>query len=456
MSRPILPRQTAPLASRPGRPCAAALAALIALAALGGCNRERPLPGTRIDPRAVVSPDGPSVEGQETAPVTAVALPAAQSFDWTQRAGNARHQPGNAALGGGTARLWSARIGQPDDLRHRITADPVVAAGRVFALDSRARVTALARSGGTAWSVDLTPAGEVGDSASGGGLAFDAGRVFVTTDYSELVALDATSGAVVWRQRLEAPSSAPPTAANGVVYAQTRAGVGWAVRQADGKVLWTTSGIASPAGVMGVSSPAVDGGLVVFPAASGQLLAVDAETGIERWSAQVAGTRVGRAIGIIRDVTGDPVIAGNRVIAGTSSGRVAAFDRETGQQVWSARDGANSPPVVAGGSVFVVNDQAQLVRLDAATGARVYAVSLPYYTDARVRRQDSIHVHYGPVMAGGRLFVASSDGLLRVFDPATGRPVGRGSIPGGAASAPVVSGGVLYVAGRDGQLHAFR
>lgn len=56
----------------------------------------------------------------------------------------------------------------------------------------------------------------------------------------------------------------------------------------------------------------------------------------------------------------------------------------------------------------------------------------------------------------GRLFVASSDGVLRAFDPRSGGLVGQAAIPGGAATAPVVSGGTLYVTGQDGHLHAYR
>ncbi len=186
------------------------------------------------------------------------------------------------------------------------------------------------------------------------------------------------------------------------------------------------------------------------------MLAADTETGAQLWTAQVAGSRVGRAISFIRDLTGEPVIAGNVVLAGSSSGRISAFDSATGAQLWSDKDGANSPVLVAGGSVFAVNDQAQLVRLDAATGGRIFAVQLPYYVDQKVKKQDRIVAHYGPVLAGGRLFVASSDGVLRVFDPRSGALVGQGAIPGGAATAPVVSGGTLYVSGGDGRLHAFR
>lgn len=427
------------------------------LAALAGCgDREVILPGERLDPRAVLSANGPAVVDGAPVTSTALLLPAPVPGDWPQRGGNAAHLMGHAQLGEGTRRIWSAPIGQGADKRHRITAQPVVAGGLAFTLDSRARVTATAPNGGTAWSTDLLPAGEAGNSASGGGLAYDAGQVFVTTAYGEIAALDAATGGVRWRQRVAAPLSGAPTVAGGVVYVVGRDATGWAVRASDGKVLWTLAGIAGQAGVTGASTPAVAADLVVFPFASGQLLSADTATGAELWSAQVAGSRVGRAIAYIRDLTGDPVILDDRVIAGTSSGRIAAFERDTGIQLWSADEGAAGPVLAIGGSVFAINDQAQLVRLDAATGARIYTVPLPYYTDMRVRRQDRIVAHHGPILAGGRLFVASSDGVLRVFDPQTGVLVGQGAIPGGAASAPVVAGGTLYVASRAGQLHAFR
>lgn len=432
--------------------------ALSAVLAIAACQeREIILPGQRLDPLAVTSPDGPAVQGAPGVSSTALSLPGMRAnAEWTHRGGNAPHDPGHVALGAGLNRVFSAPIGQADGRRHRITADPIVAAGMVFTLDSRARVTATSTSGGRVWSTDVTAPGENAESTSGGGIAYEGGRVFVTTGAGQLIALDAGSGRVVWRQRVNAPIGGGPAVQNGVVYVAARNSVGWAVRASDGRVLWQTTGNPSSSGVMGVSVPAVQGDTVIFPFSSGQMLAVDTATGETKFQAQLAGMRTGRAIALIRDVTGDPVIAGGRLFGGSSSGRVNAFDMATGAEQWSARDGANSPVVVAGGSVFAVNDQAEIVRMDAATGGVIWRVPLPYYADGRVRRQDRIHMHYGPILAGGRLFTASSDGLLRAFDPASGAPVGSAQIPGGAATAPVVAGQTLYVVGRNGQLHAFR
>jgi outer membrane protein assembly factor BamB len=74
----------------------------------------------------------------------------------------------------------------------------------------------------------------------------------------------------------------------------------------------------------------------------------------------------------------------------------------------------------------------------------------------RPRRQAERYAHYGPVVAGGRVIVASGDGVIRQFDPVAGGLLAQVALPGGAASAPIVAGGTLYVMNRDGQLVAFR
>ena len=68
-----------------------------------------------------------------------------------------------------------------------------------------------------------------------------------------------------------------------------------------------------------------------------------------------------------------------------------------------------------------MSDNSQLVRLDAASGNVVWKADLPYYLPVRKdKHRRDIYVHYGPLLAGNRLIVASSDGELRAFDPGLG------------------------------------
>jgi outer membrane protein assembly factor BamB len=440
------------------------LAAVVACFGLTACERDVILQGERFPARAPLE-DSVPVEGQP-APVAAPAVvnqsvalsvPAARSFaEWTHRGGSAQHMAGNGALSSAPQRLWSVTIGAKNTKRARISASPVVSGGRVFTMDSAGKVAAVSTSGGLLWQVSLPAEFDRGDTGAGGGLAVEGKRLFVTTGDGELVALDAASGAVLWRQRFDTPTTGAPAVSGNAVYAIGSDGGAMAVAADSGKVLWTVEGTTTSAGMIGSASPAVSDGLVLFPFASGEIAGVDAKTGEKKWIAAVAGQRLGRAYAALGDVTGDPVVTGGVVYAGTAAGRTIAADASTGTRKWVATEGALNPPLVVGGSVFVVNDQAQLVRLDAATGEVIWAADMPYFVKDKAKKLKAIYAHYGPVLAGGRIVVASSDGMLRLFDPTNGTMVGSADIPGGAASAPALAGGMLFVVGGNGQLHAFR
>lgn len=425
----------------------------LAAVALAACEKEVILQGERLEPRDVLAPAAEA----PAALSTALSLPGAQAnAEWTHRAGSASHLLTNPAIGAGTTRIWSANIGASSERKHRITADPVIAGGRVFTLDSRSDVSATSTAGAALWRTDLTPPGESADSASGGGLAAAGGKLYVTTGFGELIALDQASGKVLWRQKFDAAVGGAPTVSGEIVYVVARDASAWAIRTTDGKVLWQLPGTPSGSGMTGVSAPAVNDRMVVFPFPSGEMIGALKNGGLTLWQSKVAGARPGRAYSRVIDLTGDPVIAGDVVYAGSSAGKVTALDVNSGERLWTATEGAVSPVQVAGGALFLVSDENRLVRLDAATGEVVWGVELPYFTKDKVKKQQSIHVHYGPLLAGGKLFLASSDGLLRVYDPVSGNLIGQAEIPGGAATDPVVAGGTLYVVGRNGQLHAFR
>ena len=441
------------------------VSALAATLLLAGCERELILTGERFAVRTDLTASIP-VEG-EAAPVAApdrvantsvpISLPAASAnADWTHRGGNARHTSPHGVLSAAPQRVWSANIGSGSSRKNRISAAPVVGEGRVFTIDSRALVVATATNGATAWQADLTAGFDRGGNVSGGGLAVGGGTLFVATGYGELVALSAANGAVIWRQRLQSPVSGAPSVEGNTVYVSTNDGAGHALDAANGKVRWTIEGIPGATAVVGAASPAIADRTVIFPFSSGSLMSALKINGARVWGAPVTGQRVGVGYQNLTDITGDPVLIGGTLYAGTAAGRTAAIDAGTGERIWTAIEGAMSAPLVVGGSVFVVNDQGMLVRMEAASGAVIWQVEMPYFVKEKPKRRKAIFAHFGPVLAGGRLVVVSSDGLLRMFNPADGALLATAEIPGGAASAPALAGGVLYVVGAGGQLHAFR
>ena len=362
----------------------------------------------------------------------------------------------NAAFTDAPRIAWSASIGQGNDRKHRISADPVAAKGRVFTLDSQAAVTAIAQSGAVLWQRDLAPASDAGN-ASGGGLAVAGGVLYAATGFGDLYALDAETGDVIWRQRLDAPVAGAPMVAGKLIYLVTRNSRAWAINTADGRVKWQLENTPSATGVTGAAAPALGGGYVIFPFSSARLAAAFPRGGMQVWEASVAGERLGKAYAQINDVTGDPVIHGGMVFAGSPSGRTVALDLRSGEMRWQAREGAMDPVLVDGGSVFLVSDAAQLVRLDARSGKRIWAVDLPNYVPRRnSRRLRDVYAHHGPVLAAGRLWVASGDAKLRGFDPRDGALVSTIDLPAAATGRPIIVDHTMYLVDAAGMLLALR
>ncbi|MBK1636204.1 PQQ-binding-like beta-propeller repeat protein [Rhodovulum adriaticum] len=432
-----------------------AIAILAAVASLAACSQKEPiLPGERVGVRDAL---GLEAEAPETRASAAIALPGAVNrADVPQPGGNAAHQPWHAALSAQPALRWSTGIGSGNSRRFRITATPVVAGGVVYAMDARSHVTAVSTGGQALWTRDLTPEFERNQDAGGGGLAFGGGRLFATTGFGTLVALKPDTGEVLWTQRTEAPVTGAPVYSDGTVYVVSRDNRAWAVRAADGRVQWEVPGTPLRAGLIGGAAPAVAGDLAFFPLGSAELVAVRRDTGVRAWAASIAGQRRGLVYAQIDDIAADPVVVGGAVYAGNQAGRLVRLSRDTGERAWTAEEGAYGAILPVGGAVFVVSDQAQLVRLDAGSGDVVWAVDLPYFTKSKAKRRKAIHAHFGPVLAGGRLWVASDDGVLRAFSPESGAQLAQVALPGGAATRPVVAGQTLYVVSQRGTLHAFR
>ena len=428
------------------------------LVGLTACaEREVILEGERFGTRTPLSQTlGGAEEVAEAAAPRPIALADPTNLQsWPMRALNQRNLMPHLALSAAPAESWSANIGQGNSRRHRITADPVAADGRIFTLDSDAQVTAVSTGGAVLWSADLTPGFERGGNVSGGGLAVVDGTLYATTGYGELIALDPATGAITWRQRLAAGVTSP-TVTDNSVYVVSRDSQAWSLDPENGRIRWHLPAAPAPAVMTGGAAPALTDRLVIFPFGSGELVATLRLSGVRVWGTTVAGARRGVAYNSLNDITGDPVIVGNTLYAGNQSGRVVAMEASSGERLWTAQDGAYSPVLPAGDSLFFVSDRNELIRLDAETGERIWGTELPLYMEQRERRRRAVFAHFGPILAGGRLVVASSDGEIRFFDPETGTQISSLPIRGGAAANPIVVDGTLYVVSGNGQLHAFR
>lgn len=435
-------------------------ASLILGAVLVGCGiPERVLEGERLDLRATILSDGEDAAAVEAAEVRidklALASPATNA-DWTHRNGSAQHLIRHPALGQSLTKVWSANIGSGNSNKHSITASPLVVGGRVYTMDANAGVRAFTTAGAPVWSVDLTPPNEKANEASGGGMAFGGGVLAVTTGHGEVVVLDPASGAVRWRHQMSGAISADPVIVGSTVVAVARNNVALGLDIKNGRIQWQQLSPGNTTGIAGSGAPAALGKLVVIPFSSGELVGTVATNGLRAWSGSVSGGNKGLARNLVADISSDPVIDGRTVYVANQTGRLAAMDRRSGSRLWTAKDGSYTPVWPAGGAVFMVTDRFAVKRLNASDGTEVWSQELPDFKQEKDRRKRATYAYFGPVLAGGQVWVAGSDGLLRSYNPVNGTLTGTIDIPGGAASQPAIAGGRMYVMSANGQIHAYQ
>ena len=152
------------------------------------------------------------------------------------------------------------------------------------------------------------------------------------------------------------------------------------LRETDGSVIWTHEydcpyGIDYAAGPR--ATPLVEGNRVYTLGAEGHLICLDTETGKPQWTVRVAGGGMGEVP--MWGMAAHPVIEGDLIITLTAKpGAVAAaFDKKTGQTVWSAlsaRGPGYCPPMVfeaAGVRQLIIWHPEAVNSLDPKTG-KVY------------------------------------------------------------------------------------
>lgn len=401
---------------------------------------------SKIESGAVVDPALASI---------AVVLPPAQTNpSWPQAGGTASKSYGNLTLAESPSRAWSAQIAGSDN-RRRLAASPVIGGGLLFAVDTSGEVHAFdAQTGARRWTHSFELEGKLQNSAFGGGVSYDNGRVFATNGVGEVIALDAESGNQIWKVKPAGPLRGSPTIAFNTVFVMTQDNQIHALSAATGEPEWNETGSIAQAGVFGVAAPAAGQGTVIAGYSSGELVAYRYENGRTLWSDALARTSISTAVGSLTDIDADPIIDQGRVYALGQGGRMAAYELVTGQRLWELNVAGISTPAIAGEWIFALTDDSRLLAIARSTGKIRWITQLARYRDEEDRKGPIFWT--GPVLAGGSLWVASTEGELYKVSLGEGSASLYTDIGAAVSLAPVVANNTLYILDDNGRIHAFR
>ena len=313
---------------------------------------------------------------------------------------------------------WTAAVGKSQGYAFR----PVGEGGKIFAAAGDGAVVAIDElTGRIATRVETK-------KKLSGGLAAGEDKIVAGTTKGEVVALD-PAGKIAWTTSVAGEIIAPAAISKKIVVVRTSDGRIFGLGADDGKRIWVFQRptpsllLRSEAGVLAL------GGDVVAGYPNGKLIALDIDDGKLTWEASVALPRGTTELERIADVAGLPVVDGGNVCAAAFQGKVACFEIQTRNLLWSkdlssaldlARDAKN---------LYVVDDANKVHALDKASGASVWTQDKLAY-----RRLTA------PIVAGSYVVVGDGFGYLHVLSVDNGEIVGRLATDGSAVNSIIAAG----------------
>ncbi len=282
----------------------------------------------------------------------------------------------------------------------------------------------------------------VGDQITGG-VALDAlsQTAIISTRGGQVMAFDSTTGAKRWQQQLSGSVLTPALITNNRVILSANDGFLHGLSLQTGQSVWQFATQVPAISVRGSAAPTLlDSKTALIATADGRLHAVTTDSGLPQWSRRVGVGTGSSEVERMSDVDGKPIVDNNQLFAISYSGQLLGID-------------------LASRQVMFVNELASLKSL-AVNNQQVIATSLDGKVVAYNRSNgevlwESEELAYrhltNPVMIGNYIAVGDLDGVVHLFDPASGKIVSRVQTKG-ALSSLQVQGSRLMTQSTSGQV----
>lgn len=165
--------------------------------------------------------------------------------------------------------------------------------------------------------------------------------MLVGTTNGRVLALDKTTGRLIWLYQAGTSQVSAPAVAGDTVYVSTSSNRVYALDVGTGVVKWSQNlgGVSNPT----PSSPAVGMGRVFLGTGRGQLVALNSTNGIMLWSTMTGG-----------EVSSSPALTQDTVLVGSGDAKLYAVNSASGTLKWALATGGPvlSSPALADGIVF--------------------------------------------------------------------------------------------------------
>jgi len=337
-------------------------------------------------------------------------------------------------------RVWSASVDDKKAVPLRLGLGLSVAGNRVYAAGHRGDVVAIDVSSGRILWRARTRAPLAGGTAASDAL------VLVGSSDGQLFALNPADGAIRWKVRLNGEVLAPAAISERLIAVRTVDGKLHALSPADGHELWFQEQQVPRLSLRGTARPVIAGELVLCGFDNGKVLAANMSDGSVQWEATITPPHGRTELERLADIDSPVRVSGQDVFTVGFQGRVAMLALETGQIWWSHEASSFRGLTLDEDALYVATADGELLALKARTGAEMW-------------RQKAL-LHRGlsaPATMDKALVTADFQGYVHWLDKASGALAARaGTGKVRISTPPVVVGNMVLVINDRGHISAFR
>ena len=415
-----------------------------------GEKEEKRLEGERIS----LFPDEGAINVGEDSAAIPFVIPAQKNITaWPRSSVAFTDRPDHPALGDVIEKKFTTKL-KIDNKSEGLYVPPVVVMDTVYTLDSEGVVRA---SGGKKfrdelWEKKLTK--NDGGYFRFGGLGIYKGVLYVSSGGNYLYALDAKNGKIKWKKQVSGVLRGAPTFYGNSVLATTLANRLYAFNTEDGAVEWTHESAEGSLGYIGSAAPTVYRDAILAAYSSGDVFALRADTGEPMWNRNILSDRsAARGRETVGDIGVAPQVYAGHAVLAARAGHLSVNDLPSGGYAWKLDVKIENEPWAAAEYLYGLSADNELFALHVPTSKIRWKRSLGLFKDAKKKKER--RMFSAPVLAGGKLYLASTHGTLYAFSPETGKELDRYDIPDNVYHAPIAVSGRLIVMDPEGKLTVF-
>lgn len=342
---------------------------------------------------------------------------------------------------------WSASVGNGvGDYYSQLS--PVIAGDRIFAASRDGVLAAYnTATGKRQWQLrlDKLPVNkQQGNPRIAGGLSAAYGNLYFGSENGLVYAVSQSEGELLWTQEVAGEVLAAPAVDEGKVVVHTSSGNLIALDSDTGAQVWQLRNEQPSLTLRSQATPVTAGGAVLYGRADGRLGVAMLATGQPVRDTRIASPRGATELERMVDVASKPVILGDILFNIAYNGQLTAHQLVSGQELWKRQYQGSQDLSTDGRLLYISDSRSHLFAVDARSGMEVWS-----NTELENRQLTASAVFGDYVVAG------DVEGYLYWFDRQSGALKSMQRIDSdGLYIAPLVVDDTLYIQSRSGKLVA--